>query len=85
MGFAGVKKPDERANLIAYLRTLSDSPAPLPERCRRPAAETRRAPADAATPPSASRSGASSLPRRARSGRTRSGDLPAAGRPAPAQ
>ena len=31
MGFAGVKKPDERANLIAYLRTLSDNPAPLPE------------------------------------------------------
>jgi hypothetical protein len=23
MGFAGVKKPDERANLIAYLRTLA--------------------------------------------------------------
>lgn len=31
MGFAGLKKTDERANLIAYLRTLSDSPAPLPE------------------------------------------------------
>ena len=31
MGFAGVKKPDERANLIAYLRTLSDNPVPLPE------------------------------------------------------
>jgi cytochrome c len=31
MGFAGVKKDDERANLIAYLRTLADSPAPLPE------------------------------------------------------
>lgn len=31
MGFVGIKKPDERANLIAYLRTLSDSPAPLPE------------------------------------------------------
>jgi cytochrome c len=30
MGFAGLKKPDERANLIAYLRTLSDSPAALP-------------------------------------------------------
>jgi cytochrome c len=30
MGFAGLKKPDERANLIAYLRTLADSPAPLP-------------------------------------------------------
>jgi cytochrome c len=30
MTFAGVKKPDERANIIAYLRTLSDSPQPLP-------------------------------------------------------
>lgn len=30
MGFAGVKKTDERANLIAYLRTQADSPAPLP-------------------------------------------------------
>jgi cytochrome c len=30
MTFAGVKKPDERANIIAYLRTLSDSPVPLP-------------------------------------------------------
>ena len=26
MAFAGVKKPDERANVIAYLRTLSDNP-----------------------------------------------------------
>jgi cytochrome c len=31
MGFAGVKKEAERADLIAYLRTLSDNPAPLPE------------------------------------------------------
>ncbi len=31
MGFAGVKNPTERANLIAYLRTLADTPAPLPE------------------------------------------------------
>lgn len=31
MGFAGVKKDEERANLIAYLRTLADSPAPLPD------------------------------------------------------
>lgn len=30
MGFAGLAKPEERANLIAYLRTLSDSPVPLP-------------------------------------------------------
>lgn len=31
MGFAGLKKPADRANLIAYLRTLSNDPAPLPE------------------------------------------------------
>ena len=31
MGFAGVKKDEDRADLIAYLRSLSDSPAPLPE------------------------------------------------------
>jgi len=30
MGFAGVTKDSERADIIAYLRTLSDSPVPLP-------------------------------------------------------
>ncbi|MEM1049236.1 MAG: cytochrome c family protein [Pseudomonadota bacterium] len=30
MGFAGLKKDDERADMLAYLRSLSDSPAPLP-------------------------------------------------------
>jgi cytochrome c len=30
MNFAGLKKVEERAALIAYLRTLADSPAPLP-------------------------------------------------------
>ncbi len=30
MGFAGVKKPKARAHLIAYLRSLSDQPKPLP-------------------------------------------------------
>jgi cytochrome c len=30
MGFAGLKKIEDRANLIAYLRTIADSPAPLP-------------------------------------------------------
>lgn len=30
MGFAGLKKDDERANLIDYLRTMADSPVPLP-------------------------------------------------------
>lgn len=31
MGYAGMRKPQDRADLIAYLRTLSDSPKPLPE------------------------------------------------------
>ena len=30
MAFAGLKKPGDRANLIAWLRTVSDSPRPLP-------------------------------------------------------
>ena len=31
MTFAGVKKDQDRANIIAYLRSLSDEPAPLPQ------------------------------------------------------
>ncbi len=30
MGFAGLRKPEDRANIIAYLREQSDSPKPLP-------------------------------------------------------
>jgi cytochrome c len=30
MGFAGIQKDSERADVIAYLHTLSDSPVPLP-------------------------------------------------------
>ena len=30
MSFAGIAKPEERADVIAYLRSLSHSPAPLP-------------------------------------------------------
>jgi cytochrome c len=30
MTFAGLKKPEDRADVITYLRTLSDSPKPLP-------------------------------------------------------
>ena len=30
MAFAGLKKPEDRANMIAYLRSMSDSPKPLP-------------------------------------------------------
>ena len=31
MSFAGIKKPEQRADLIAHLRGLSDDPAALPE------------------------------------------------------
>jgi cytochrome c len=44
MSFAGVKKPGARAGLLAYLRSLSDSPAPMPE----PAAPTEEAAEEAA-------------------------------------
>jgi len=37
MGFAGIKKETERADLIAYLRTLSANPAPLPDPAAAPA------------------------------------------------
>ena len=30
MGFIGLKKPEDIANMVAYLRSLSDSPTPLP-------------------------------------------------------
>lgn len=31
MGFSGIKKTEDRAAMIAYLRSLSANPAPLPE------------------------------------------------------
>jgi cytochrome c len=31
MSFAGVRNPDQRADLIAYLRSLSSDPMPLPD------------------------------------------------------
>ena len=31
MGFAGISKATERADVIAYLNTLADSPKPLPK------------------------------------------------------
>lgn len=31
MGYAGLKDAEKRADLLAYLRTLSDNPAPLPQ------------------------------------------------------
>lgn len=50
MGFAGVKKDEERANLLAYLNSQSDTPAPLPTADAAPAAEPVAAPAEGAAP-----------------------------------
>jgi cytochrome c len=52
MGFAGLKKDDERANLIAYMREQADSPVPLPEAgAAAPEGEaTEAAPAEGAAP-----------------------------------
>lgn len=47
MGFAGVKKPEERASLIAWLREQADTPVALPEAS---AAATPAAEGDAAKP-----------------------------------
>ena len=30
MNFAGLKKPEDRANMVAWMRTMADSQAPLP-------------------------------------------------------
>ena len=58
MGFAGLAKEGERADMIAYLRSLADEPLPLPEAAAatadepaaaaaaEPAAETAAAPAE---------------------------------------
>lgn len=52
MGFAGVKKPDERANLIAWLRGQADAPVALP------AASAAAAPAEGAAPAAPAEGGA---------------------------
>lgn len=41
MAFAGLRKPEQRAAVIAYLRTLSDNPAPLPKSAAAPPAAAR--------------------------------------------
>jgi len=49
MSFAGLRSADDRINLIAYLRTLADSPAPIPAPNPK-AAEPAPATAGSATP-----------------------------------
>ncbi|MAY61487.1 MAG: cytochrome c family protein [Rhizobiales bacterium] len=47
MGFAGLKKEEDRANVIAYLRQQADSPVPLPDPAEAAAAEGDEAAAPA--------------------------------------
>lgn len=53
MAFPGIKNDQERANVIAYLRSLSDSPLPLPEPEQAAAAESGTAVASADGAPAA--------------------------------
>ena len=50
MSFLGIKKPDQRANLIAWLNQNSDKPLPLPAAPAPGEAAAPGAPADPATP-----------------------------------
>ncbi|HEV7320860.1 MAG TPA: cytochrome c family protein [Ensifer sp.] len=79
MGFAGVKKPDERANLIAWLREQADSPAALPDASAAaaeaaPAAGAEAKPAEGQAAPAAEGQAAPATEAK-----------PAEGQPAPAQ
>ena len=49
MTFVGLKKPEDRINVIAYLRTLNDAPPPIPA----PNPKAAAAPAAAAAAPAA--------------------------------
>jgi cytochrome c len=74
MSFAGVKNDQERADLIAYLRTLADSPVPLPP--------VEEAAASTETPPAAGHDPAAST---ASPGEAPAAhDAPAAATPPPA-
>jgi cytochrome c len=57
MAFAGVPKASERADLIAYLRSRADQPAPLPT-----AEEIEKAKADAAAQAEAAKAAATAAP-----------------------
>jgi cytochrome c len=53
MTFAGMSKPEDRANVIAYLNSQSDSPLPLPTPQAAPAADPAKAAAEKADQPAA--------------------------------
>lgn len=62
MSFAGVKDPVERANILAYLQTLSPSPVPFPPPEAAPAAAAAPAADTAAAPAAAAPADATAAP-----------------------
>lgn len=86
MGFAGLKKVEERAAVIAYLRTTADSPAPLPEASAAPAAENASAPAEGTAPAAEGAKPAEAAPAPAEgTAPATEGAAPKPAEPAPAQ
>ncbi len=90
MTFAGIAKEQERADVVAYLRTLSDNPVPLPETgaATQPAAGQTSQPAAPAagqsSQPAAGQSGQPAAPAAGQSGQPAAGQssqpaAPAAG------
>ncbi len=80
MTFAGIPNAQTRADVIDYLRTLSDHPLPLPKP-EAPAKPAAAAPAPGAATPAGNKAGASSA---AVENSTPTGKLPATSRPAAA-
>lgn len=59
MSFAGISRQSERADVIVYLRSLNDTPPPLPQAAEAPAAP---APAGAPAAPAPAQSGTPAAP-----------------------
>ena len=55
MSFAGLPRPQQRADVIAFLNTLSDNPKPLPTEAASKPAEGGKPSAEAGKPASRSR------------------------------
>lgn len=83
MSFAGLKNPEERANMLAYLQTLAASPVPFPPAEAASGAEAPSEPADVVSAPAdaapvATDAGAVETPT------TTDAETPVEGTPAPA-
>ncbi|MDB5539801.1 MAG: cytochrome c family protein [Devosia sp.] len=90
MGFAGDKDPADRANILAYLQTLSPTPVPFPPAEAAPAAAAAApaagaaAPADAAAVPGTAAPAADGAAAPVETPTTTATETPVQGTPAPA-